>query len=491
MLLNTTRFNSESEKEVRKNSDPSDRSIVSKTVVTASRFSVDYWRDRVFRPTYIHDGESSEVLECYVQIQHRGRREKIGLGTNDKAVASRRAARFYATMREEGWDAAKKQLSPDYDSTPTNLITIGNLIQTVRPLAAVRPRTFEIYAYSLRKIAREAIGSKDTSANKYNPKSLDWRKNSDLLPLSKLTPNIITAWKQKILAEADQDPIAQQRARRNINSFARSARALFGRKILKKLTDLGVVLQTPLPFAGFEFEPQGNTKYVSKINAQELLRKAQGELAKTDPEAWKIILLALGAGLRRAEIDGLCWNQVNFDRCEIRVANHAFFQSKTVDSEGEIFVDPGLIKELKRFCTSPEPKPVVGGDIPFREATGAQHYRCQEIFERVTTWLRAQGVEGDRPLHTLRKEFGSIICAAADIHTASRQLRHSNLATTAAFYADHRKRVTVPVTDMLQRDKKLLPRKRKSARSRKARKPKKQKQSSTRQRAGTNRAIPS
>ena len=36
----------------------------------------------------------------------------------------------------------------------------------------------------------------------------------------------------------------------------------------------------------------------------------------------------------------------------------------------------------------------------------------------MTAWLRAQGVEGDRPLHTLRKEFGSIICAAADIHTS-------------------------------------------------------------------------
>jgi len=53
-------------------------------------------------------------------------------------------------------------------------------------------------------------------------------------------------------------------------------------------------------------------------------------------------------------------------------------------------------------------------------------------------------------LHTLRKEFGSIICAAADIHTASRQLRHSNLSTTAAYYADNRRRVTVPVLEMLK-----------------------------------------
>lgn len=67
----------------------------------------------------------------------------------------------------------------------------------------------------------------------------------------------------------------------------------------------------------------------------------------------------------------------------------------------------------------------------------------------MTTWLRAHGVSEDKPLHSLRKEFGSIICAAADIHAASRQLRHSSLATTAAFYTDSRKRVTVPVAQLL------------------------------------------
>jgi integrase len=67
----------------------------------------------------------------------------------------------------------------------------------------------------------------------------------------------------------------------------------------------------------------------------------------------------------------------------------------------------------------------------------------------VTTWLRAHGVTGDRPLHTLRKEFGSIICAAADIYTASRQLRHKQLGTTAAHYTDHRRRDTVPVGGLL------------------------------------------
>jgi integrase len=352
-------------------------------------------------------------------------------------------------LREKGWDAALKQLSPDRNSTPKNQTTIGSFIDIVRPLASVRPRTFEIYAYALRKIAREATGAKDTSRSGFDPKGLGWRQATDLLLLSKLTPNAVAQWKAKVLAEATQNPVARQRARRNVNSFVRNARALFSRKILKRLKAKDIVLPSPLAFEGFEFEEQGNTKYDSKIDATALLQNARSELAETDAEEWKVILLALGAGLRRSEIDGLCWSQLDAVRGEIRIVNHEYFQAKTDGSEGKIFVDPGLMAELGRFQIEPDTTPVVDGNIPFRQSSGRQYYRCQETFERVTSWLRNHGVTGDKPLHTLRKEFGSIICAAADIHTASRQLRHSNLATTAAFYADHRRRVSVPVTEML------------------------------------------
>jgi integrase len=64
-------------------------------------------------------------------------------------------------------------------------------------------------------------------------------------------------------------------------------------------------------------------------------------------------------------------------------------------------------------------------------------------------WLHDNGVSGDRPIHVLRKEFGSIINAQSDIHAASSQLRHSNIATTSAIYADNRKRSTVAVGKML------------------------------------------
>ncbi|MGZ5567942.1 MAG: hypothetical protein ACXWKG_13070, partial [Limisphaerales bacterium] len=381
----------------------------------ASRFTVEYWRPKLFRPTYVSCGTSSEVLEWYAQIQYRGRREKIGLGTNNKEDACRRAARFYSNLREKGWDVALKALSPDREFKPKIILSVGDFIETVRNLAGVRPRTFEIYAYALRKIARESAGSKDASRAKFNPKARIWRTVSDSIPLRKLTPDSVAAWKTQVLTESGNNFTSQQRARRNINSFARNARALFGKKILKGLSKMKVELPSPLPFEGFEFEEQGSTKYAGKIDAAKLLQSARKDLAGSDPEAWKVILLALGAGLRRSEIDGLLWNSVDPARGEISIINHDFFAAKTEDSAGVIYVDPSLMLELGKFRPATNGGAVVNSGITFREATGAQRYRCQETFQKVTTWLRLNGVTGDKPLHTLRKEFGSIICAAADI----------------------------------------------------------------------------
>lgn len=172
-------------------------------------------------------------------------------------------------------------------------------------------------------------------------------------------------------------------------------------------------------------------------------------LQQNDPDAWKVILLALGAGLRRAEIDALRWPQINFKTSLLRVCSYGPFETKTEDSEDDVFVDQGLLDELKKFHANDTTDFVVAPKLMLAGSTAAQYYRCQPVFIRVTAWLRKQGIKGDKPLHTLRKEFGSIICASADIYTASRQLRHSNLSTTAAYYLDNRRRVSVPLATLL------------------------------------------
>lgn len=416
----------------------------------ASRFSVDYWRERLFRPAYNSGSERQEVQEWYVQVQHAKRREKVGLATNNKEEAARRATKFYQRLRATDWETALKEFCPRIEAIrATSSLTLGDYLSHVQPLLRVRPRTAEIYAYALRKIAREATGAVDKSKARFHPKAHEWRRVSDEIPLAKLTPAAINEWKDKIIAAAGKKRKDCERAGRNINSFLRSARALFSRNIVARLKEKGVKLPKPLPFEEVKLEAQGSTKYESSIDAKVLLKNGREELQQNDADAWKVILLALGAGLRRGEIDALRWEQINFKESLLRVCSHGAFETKTPDSEDNVFVDQGLLDELKKFQAAEKTDFVVAPTLKPTGTVAVQYYRCLPVFVRVTAWLRKQGIKSGKPLHTLRKEFGSIICASADIHAASRQLRHSNLSTTAAYYADHRRRASVPMAALL------------------------------------------
>jgi hypothetical protein len=67
----------------------------------------------------------------------------------------------------------------------------------------------------------------------------------------------------------------------------------------------------------------------------------------------------------------------------------------------------------------------------------------------LTEWLRIKGVTAIKPLHELRKEFGSQLCAKYGIYAASRTLRHSGIAITAEHYLDQKERVTVGLGNLL------------------------------------------
>jgi integrase len=87
----------------------------------------------------------------------------------------------------------------------------------------------------------------------------------------------------------------------------------------------------------------------------------------------------------------------------------------------------------------PSPLPFDGVEFEPRQS---MKYRCESHFDRLNTWLRGKGVDTQRPLHTLRKEYGSLINKAHGIHATSKALRHADINMTNNFYTDSRARVT-------------------------------------------------
>jgi integrase len=124
-------------------------------------------------------------------------------------------------------------------------------------------------------------------------------------------------------------------------------------------------------------------------------------------------------------------------------------RAKSVEREGDVVCDAALFTELDKTRRPGATLYVVEPDTEHPQTRAPQFYRAKPTFDRVTTWLRAHGVMSDKPLHTLRKEFGSLVADSGDIHQAMLQLRHAQISTTEAFYADRRNRATVSVGALL------------------------------------------
>jgi integrase len=264
--------------------------------------------------------------------------------------------------------------------------------------------------------------------------------------LAAIGPDQLNAWRTAYIRKVGTNPLARQQAIRSVNAYLRCVRALFSRKWLSRLQ---IRLPDPLPFAGVELEAPRPVRYQSTIDPALLCREARQELAPSDAGAYLAFLLALGAGLRKGEIDGLEWRHVNLDKATIMIEPTEYRDLKSHESAAEVGIDPVLAEELRKFKPAGDPTFVLESHLRPRAGTDRQYYRAELVFQRLYTWLRAKGIKSRCPLHTLRKEFGSAINAHFGLYAAMTALRHANIATTAGFYVDTKRRVALPMAGYL------------------------------------------
>jgi integrase len=400
-----------------------------------------YWRSRIYRP-FNARGEASPHYS--MRLQMRGERLSFSLGTGNAEAAARKAANVYTDFLTFGVEAALAKYRPQ--KTTESISTVGQWIEAARKVATVNDATFALYAAALRKIVGDIIRVK-RNRKRFGPKgggARAYREACDSAPISLLSPEAIQKWRMEYVKRA-KTPAEQRSRMTSCNSTLRQARSLFGKKIAKF-----VPLPEPPPFQHVEFFPRQSAKYFSRIDAKALLTKAQSELAVSDSPAFLVILIALAAGLRKGEIDTLCWQQIDFERGLIRVENTDTASLKSADSRGEVPIDPSVVELLRGFRARASGAFVIeGGDGVAGPRAWGRNYRVQGVFDRVTAWLRKHGVTAKKPLHELRKELGALITAEHGIYAASRVLRHADLATTAAHYTDLKTRPTIPVGEWL------------------------------------------
>lgn len=376
------------------------------------------------------------------RIQCAGRREWFPLGSANKKTAAAKAAEIYGFIQAEGFDAAVGRYKPKA-AAPSEAATVGRLIDLSTKLSTARRHTLDSYTKAFRQIVAEIKGIKPGKNTKGKGSAhAEWRARINQVSLAEITPADIVAWKNGRLKAPDSDPIKKRRAIVTVNSLIRCAKSLFGKKLLPFI-EQSLELPRPLPFDGVTMEKPPSMRYASRIDAFAILAQAREELQQSDPEAFKVIVLALVCGLRRSEIDNLLWRSLDFPRRLVRVESTEFHHLKSEDSAGEIDLDDDTLALFRGYrAKAPKSLFVIESPNRPRSETKARCYRCDAVFKRVLDWLRQHGVDSPKPLHTMRKEIGSIIASEHGIFEASRYLRHSDIRITSAIYADKKKTVT-------------------------------------------------
>jgi integrase len=337
---------------------------------------------------------------------------------------------------------------------------VGDLLAAVSGLAAVTPATLRGYTAAFRRIVADIHGI-EAKASRYarcGGGREAWVAAADTVPLESITPALIESWKRNYVSKrAGKNEFKARAARNSSNTRLRQAKGLFAKRLLNLIKDT-VALPTPLPFDGVGFWPRQSMRYTSTMDLESVLAAVRDDLAINDKEAFKAFSLCLFAGLRRNEADKLRWRSVDFDSGVIRIETQTDFSPKTETSLGDVPINAELCAIL-RGLRAKEPKAeyvlsagIAKGKSKKRGSESAltwSKYRAEDTFKRLADWLRAHGVDSRTPLHTLRKEAGSLICAKHGLFAASRFLRHADIAITAQHYAAQKERVTIDLGAML------------------------------------------
>src|SRR5438034_5285405 len=201
-------------------------------------------------------------------------------------------------------------------------------------------------------------------------------------------------------------------------------------------------------FETVDFEPAGSMKFRAPtgVTYEKLVTNARNELRSQHPEAYKLFLLCLCAGLRRAEADVCLWAQLNPDDNSLRIEANEYIEPKQ-GSGGTVYVDPSLMKELLSFKEQTHSPFVVSSNLAWKPTTDGR-YRCEPHWRTLIEWLETNGISARKKVHELRKLFGDAIVKQNGIFAGSAQLRHATIQMTASHYTDPRQRAVLPVGDL-------------------------------------------
>jgi integrase len=363
--------------------------------------------NRVFRLAFRYKGVKRHSDSYTFRIKRGKKQYDFNVGSEKRAagVKADDIAAFLSvrtnTIQQAITQFSRGKIEP---GTVKKEATVGSLIQVYKDVTPhLRPVTVRDNVGALRRIVAFVLGLPPIRSASKEKRNL-WREKVDALPLARLTPHETERFRSSMLKEAEGNTSRMARAITTSNFYCRAAASIFSKKLLSRYA--GLELPNPLPFEDVKQLQEPPHRYVSTIDAAELLSKAEKELKPQNHGSYLAFLLGLCAGMRRAEIDRLTWEQIDEPNGRIWIKTTDQFAPKARNSESPIDTPEFVFTALRDFKSLSVTPPFIlpGGDPVYPP-------RCKQIFRTLLKWLRENGVNHIQALHALRKEAGSLMFA--------------------------------------------------------------------------------
>lgn len=302
---------------------------------------------------------------------------------------------------------------------------IADALTTAGKSLELRDSTVDDYVFSLLMVAR-VVAAKRRGKNierRSGARKVLEMEAARLMPSTVLLGSAARDFKAAMI-DGLNDGDHERRAKRTANSYLRGAKAVFSKEAMRRYGHL------KLPdLSGFMTEPpfrKVSKKYRIPEDAvlERVLADGPKELVK-DSNVYVAYLLALHAGLRKTEIAHAQRGWLTDTRpFRIWVRAEGDFNPKGgEDGFAEIssWAHAQIVKHAKGVSYLLE---------------GHDTEREEVVFRRLNAWLRTKGLDRPKPLHELRKLFGSYIASTQGLFVAQKFLRHQDAQVTSDSYAD-------------------------------------------------------
>ena len=111
------------------------------------------------------------------------------------------------------------------------------------------------------------------------------------------------------------------------------------------------------------------------------------------------------------EIDRLEWSAFRWNENVIRIELTRYLALKSKHSKGDILMDEKVMSIFHGHFAKARSNFVIEGLDLSPERAMFEGYRAEKAFDCLSAWLQKHGVTDRKPIHTLRKEFGSqVLC---------------------------------------------------------------------------------